>query len=80
MKIGLLALTLIGSAATVCIAAESAKDIKEHIARRRAIAKAHLAVAKSLEAGTPDDVCNKALRDAWHGLAFGRFCGMKHGH
>lgn len=80
MKKRLLALVFIASTATVCIAAESAKDIKEDIARHRAIAQAHLAVAKCLEAGTPQDDCNKALLDACQGLAFGRFCGMKHEH
>lgn len=80
MKKWLLALMLIASTATVCIAGESAKDIKEDIARHRAIAQAHLEVAKCLEAGTHEDVCNKALLDACQGLAIGRFCGMKHEH
>ncbi len=80
MKKWLLALVLTAQAATICIAGESAKEIKEDVARHRAIAEAHLAAAKCLEAGTPDDVCNKALLDACQGLAFGRFCGMKHEH
>ncbi len=76
----LLALVLIGFSATVCIASESTKDTNEDIARHRAIAEAHLAAAKCLEAGTPEDVCNQALLDACQGLAYGRFCGMKHEH
>lgn len=80
MKKWLLALAFIASTATVCIASESAKDVKEAITRHRAIAQAHLAAAQCLEAGTSQEVCYKALLDACQGLAIGRFCGMKHEH
>jgi uncharacterized protein YgiB involved in biofilm formation len=80
MKNWLLALVVIAQAATVSIAGETEKETKEDTARHRSMAQAHLAAAKCLEAGTPADVCNKALQDACQGLAIGRFCGMKHAH
>ena len=56
------------------------KEIKEDIARHRAIAAAHEAAAKCLESGKKEDVCYKDLRDSCKGLAIGKFCGMKHEH
>lgn len=66
----------------VAVAAEqhSAKEIKEDIARHRAIAAAHEAAAKCLESGKGVDACQKALQAACKGLAIGKFCGMKHEH
>ena len=80
MKKLFLALVFIAQAATVSIAAETDKETKEDIAKHRAIAAAHEAAAKCLEAGKGDDVCNKALQVACKGLAIGKFCGMKHEH
>jgi hypothetical protein len=58
----------------------SDKEIKEDIARHRAIAAAHEAAAKCLESGKKEDICFKELRDSCKGLAIGKFCGMKHEH
>ncbi|WP_114974125.1 hypothetical protein [Rhodoferax ferrireducens] len=82
MKKLLLALVSIALTATVCIAAETHgdKETKEDIARHRAIAAAHEGVAKCLESGKQEDVCNKELQMACKGLAIGKFCGMKHAH
>ena len=51
---------------------------KEDIARHRAIAAAHEEVAKCLESGKKDALCEQALQAACKGLAIGKFCGMKH--
>jgi len=56
------------------------KELKEDIARHRAIAAAHEGAAKCLEAGKKDEVCEKELQAACKGLAIGKFCGMKHQH
>ena len=75
---------LVSTAVTVAaaFAAEkhSAKEIKEDIARHRAIAAAHEAAAKCLESGRAVGVCQKDLQAACKGLAIGKFCGMKHEH
>ncbi|MGI9135433.1 MAG: hypothetical protein ACR2I0_16065 [Rhodoferax sp.] len=57
-----------------------AKEIKEDIARHRAMAAAHEAAAKCLESGKKEDVCNQQLQAACKGLAIGKFCGLKHEH
>jgi hypothetical protein len=80
MKKMVLALVFIAQAATFSIAAETDKETKEDVAKHRAIAAAHEAAAKCLEAGKGDEVCNKELQAACKGLAIGKFCGMKHEH
>lgn len=82
MKKTLLALVSIALTATVSIAAEVPLDkaAQEDIARHRAMAAAHEAAAKCLEAGKKDEVCEKELQMACKGLAIGKFCGMKHEH
>lgn len=55
-------------------------DAKQDIVRHRAMAAAHEAAAKCIEAGKKDDVCEKELQAACKGLAIGKFCGMKHEH
>lgn len=80
MKKQLLALIVIASAATFSVANESEKERKEDIAKHRAMAAAHEAAAKCLEAGKKEDVCNQELQAACKGLAIGKFCGMKHAH
>jgi hypothetical protein len=52
----------------------------EDIAKHRAIAAAHEAAAKCLEAGTKESSCHEALRKACEGIAVGRYCGMRHTH
>ncbi len=75
-------LVLCAMAATVSIAADSHgdKQVKEDIARHRAMAAAHEAAAKCLESGKSEDICMKDLQAACKGLAIGKFCGMKHEH
>ena len=65
---------------SVASTAHGDKEIKEDIARHRAMALAHEAAAKCLEAGKKEDQCNKELQAACKGLAIGKFCGMKHEH
>ncbi len=66
--------------AASAIAAESAQDTKEDVARHRAIAAAHEAAAQCREAGKGEDACTKALQAACKGIAIGKYCGMKHEH
>lgn len=80
MKKQLLALMLLALSATISVANESDKERKEDIAKHRAIAAAHEAVAKCLESGKKEEVCNQELQAACKGLAIGKFCGMKHEH
>ncbi len=80
MKKQVLAFVLLASAAMVVVANESAQERKEDIAKHRAMAAAHEAAAKCLEAGKKEDVCNQELQAACKGLAIGKFCGMKHAH
>lgn len=61
-------------------AQHSDKEMKEDIARHRAMAAAHEAAAKCLESGKKDEVCEKELQAACKGLAIGKYCGMKHEH
>ena len=80
-KYTLLFCTLALAAGAACAAdAHGDKEKKEDIARHRAMAAAHEAAAKCLEAGKKDEVCEQALRAACKGLAIGKFCGMKHQH
>ena len=74
------ALMLSVLAATVSVAQESEQETKQDIARHRAMAVAHEAVAKCLESGKKQDDCLKELQAACKGLAIGKFCGMKHEH
>ena len=82
MKKMLLALMGLALTATLSIASETHgdKEIKEDIARHRAMASAHEAAAKCLESGKTEAVCGKELQAACKGLAIGKFCGMKHAH
>ena len=61
-------------------AAAMNEGAKKDITRHRAIAAAHEAAAKCLEAGKTEDVCHKELLAACKGLAIGKYCGMKHQH
>jgi hypothetical protein len=53
---------------------------QQDVARHRAMAAAHEASARCLEAGERESVCQDRLRKACEGIAIGRYCGMKHGH
>jgi hypothetical protein len=60
--------------------AHTDKEMKEDVARHRAMAAAHEGAAKCLESGKKADVCEKELQAACKGLAVGKYCGMKHAH
>ena len=60
--------------------AESDKERQEDVARHRAIAAAHEAAVKCIEAKKPEEVCLKELQAACKGIAIGKFCGMRHQH
>ena len=62
------------------IAQHSDKEVKDDIARHRAMAVAHEAAAKCLESGKKADACTKELQASCKGLAIGKYCGMKHEH
>lgn len=86
MKIGFKVKAVAGLFALLCAGAvsaadgHSAKEIKEDVARHRAMAAAHEGAAKCLESGKKPDLCEKELQVACKGLAIGKYCGMKHVH
>ena len=77
-SVWLLALAAVLS--TAAIAQHSADEVKQDVARHRAMAAAHEAAAKCLEAGKGEKVCVAELQTACKGLAIGKYCGMKHAH
>ena len=80
MKKSVLLLTACAFVATAALAQHSDKEIKEDIARHRAMAAAHEGAAKCMEAGKGEKLCIAELQTACKGLAIGKYCGMKHGH
>ncbi len=73
--------SVIGSfVALNAVAQHSDKEVREDVARHRAMAAAHEAAAKCLESGRKADACYKELQAACKGLAIGKYCGMKHEH
>ncbi|MBV7426714.1 hypothetical protein KW843_10355 [Acidovorax sp. sif1233] len=60
--------------------AHSDKETKADAERHRAMAAAHEAAAKCLEAGKGHDTCQKELQAACKGLGIGKYCGMRHMH
>lgn len=79
MKPTLLAFAL-SLLATTALAQHADKEIKEDIARHRAMAAAHEGAAKCLETGKKEEVCMAELQTACKGLAIGKYCGMRHVH
>ena len=61
-------------------AQHSADETKEDVERHRAMAMAHEAAARCLEAGKGEKICMDDLQKACKGLAIGKYCGMKHAH
>ncbi len=57
-------------------AAEVQKDIQDH----QAMADAHLAAAKCLQASKGEKECHAQLTKDCQGLGIGKLCGMKHRH
>ena len=78
LSVWLLALAAVLS--TAAIAQHSADEVKQDVARHRAMAPAHEAAAKCLEAGKGEKVCVAELQTACKGLAIGKYCGMNHAH
>ena len=82
MKYLVSALVSIALSATFSIAygQHTNAEVKADIQRHRAMASAHDAAAKCLEAGKKPEVCEVELQKACKGLAIGKYCGMKHAH
>jgi hypothetical protein len=55
-----------------------AQHTKEDVRRHRIMAAAHEAAAKCQESGRSEDACNAELAKACEGIAYGKYCGMKH--
>jgi hypothetical protein len=55
-----------------------AAHTKEDVRRHRIIAAAHEAAAKCQESGKDEDLCDAELQKACKGIAYGKYCGMKH--
>jgi hypothetical protein len=55
-----------------------AEHTKEDVKRHRTMAAAHEAAAKCQESGKDEDFCNAELAKACKGIAYGKYCGMKH--
>jgi len=58
--------------------AKEAEHTKEDVRRHRIMAAAHEAAAKCQESGKGDDFCMAELAKACKGIAYGKYCGMKH--
>lgn len=58
--------------------AKEAEHTKEDVRRHRQIAAAHEAAAKCQESGKDETYCNAELAKACKGIAYGKYCGMKH--
>jgi hypothetical protein len=55
-----------------------AAHTKEDVRRHRIIAAAHEAAAKCQESGKDEEICDAELAKACEGIAYGKYCGMKH--
>ena len=58
--------------------AKEAEHQKEDVRRHRQIAAAHESAARCQESGKDEDFCNAELAKACKGIAYGKYCGMKH--
>jgi hypothetical protein len=58
--------------------AKEAEHTREDVKRHRIIAAAHEAAAKCQESGKGEDLCMAELAKACKGIAYGKYCGMKH--
>jgi hypothetical protein len=56
----------------------AAEHTREDVKRHRIMAAAHEAAAKCQESGQDEEACNAALAQACQGIAYGKYCGMKH--
>lgn len=80
MKKSFLFLFAAAALSFAALAQHSDKEVKEDIARHRAMAAAHEGAARCLEAGKGEKVCMQELSVACKGLALGKYCGMRHAH
>lgn len=80
MKSTLSLFALAFALATPALAQHSAEETKADIQRHRAMAAAHEAAARCLEAGKGEKACYAELAVACKGLAIGKHCGMRHAH
>jgi hypothetical protein len=55
-----------------------AAHTKEDVRRHRIIAAAHEAAARCQESGKDETICDAELEKACKGIAYGKYCGMKH--
>lgn len=55
-----------------------AAHTREDVRRHRIMAAAHEAAAKCQESGKDEDLCDAELVKACAGVAYGKYCGMKH--
>ena len=55
-----------------------AEHTKDDVKRHRIMAAAHEAAAKCQESGRDEAACNAELAKACQGIAYGKYCGMKH--
>jgi hypothetical protein len=62
------------------LAQHSTEETRQDIQRHRAMAAAHEAAARCLEAGKGEKACYAELALACKGLAIGKYCGMRHAH
>ena len=58
--------------------AKEAEHTKEDVKRHRIMAAAHESAAKCQESGKDEDFCMAELAKACKGIAYGKYCGMKH--
>jgi hypothetical protein len=56
------------------------KEEQDDARRHRALAAAHEAAAKCLEAGKGEKACLEQLRKDCKGVGIGKYCGLKHQH
>jgi hypothetical protein len=68
------------SAAAVAQSKHGTKEEQEDAKRHRALAAAHEAAAKCLEAGKGEKACLEELRKNCKGVGIGKYCGLKHQH
>jgi len=69
---------LVAPAQSAVDPAKEAEHTKEDVKRHRIIAAAHEAAAKCQESGKGEDYCMAELAKACKGIAYGKYCGMKH--
>lgn len=74
------AIVLLSLASFCCMAGNAPlnQETQDDIAKHQKIAAAHAEAARCLASGKSDSECESALLAACKGIAYGKFCGMKH--